>query len=552
MFAAPRDTVRKHDFTIFFVLRPRFFSDYTVRVSPQQQRSGCAINRLRPAHHLETQPPGVSFSNRRSAMADANPPANPPAEGDPANLEDAQLDGADSGLVENSYDVDIKLGDLQQNPDSTLYSAKTFKEMNLSEPILKGLLSLNYFKPSKIQEKALPLMLQNPPRHMIAQSQSGTGKTAAFVITILSRIDLSQPNQPQALVLAPSRELARQIEGVINKIGNFCEGLKVAAALPGALERGAPVQANVIVGTPGTVMDITRRRQLDVSQLRLLVIDEADSMLDQQGLGDQCVRVKSTLPRNIQILLFSATFPDKVMGFAEKFAQGADQIRLKHTELTVSGISQMYIDCDSEDSKYENLVKLYGLMTIGSSVIFVRTRESANEIQKRMEADGHRVAALHGAFDGNDRDRLLEEFRSGRSKVLLTTNVLARGIDVSSVSMVINYDIPMKGRGDTEPDPETYLHRIGRTGRFGRIGVSISFVSDKKSFQALSAIAELYQIDLVQLDTSDWDSAEEAVQKVIKSNRAKAAFAPSATDAARAAAASEAAPGAEPIATTSA
>ncbi|KAM0333280.1 hypothetical protein ACHAQA_001941 [Verticillium albo-atrum] len=480
-------------------------------------------------------------------MADADPTTNPPAEGDNADLDAAQVDGANSGLIENTYDVDIKLGDLQQNPDSTLYSAKTFKDMNLSEPILKGLLNLNYFKPSKIQEKALPLMLQNPPRHMIAQSQSGTGKTAAFVVTILSRIDLSQPNQPQALVLAPSRELARQIEGVIKKIGTFCEGLNVAAALPGALERGAAVQANVIVGTPGTVMDITRRRQLDVSQLRLLVIDEADSMLDQQGLGDQCVRVKSTLPRNIQILLFSATFPDKVMGFAEKFAQGADQIRLKHTELTVSGISQMYIDCDSEDSKYENLVKLYGLMTIGSSVIFVRTRESANEIQRRMEADGHRVAALHGAFDGNDRDRLLEEFRSGRSKVLLTTNVLARGIDVSSVSMVINYDIPMKGRGDVEPDPETYLHRIGRTGRFGRIGVSISFVSDKKSFQALSSIAELYQIDLVQLDTTDWDSAEEAVQKVIKSNRAKAAFAPSATDAAKAAG-NEAAPSAEPTA----
>lgn len=165
-----------------------------------------------------------------------------------------------------------------------------------------------------------------------------------------------------------------------------------------------------------------------------------------------------------------------------------------------------------------------------------KTRESANEIQRRMEADGHRVAALHGAFDGPDRDRLLEDFRSGRSKVLLTTNVLARGIDVSSVSMVINYDIPMKGRGDSEADPETYLHRIGRTGRFGRIGVSVSFVSDKKSYQALSHIAELYQIDLVQLDTSDWDAAEEAVQKVIKSNRAKAAFAPTAiSDAAKAA-----------------
>lgn len=135
-------------------------------------------------------------------------------------------------------------------------------------------------------------MLSNPPRHMIAQSQSGTGKTAAFVVTVLSRVDFSRPDQPQALMLTPSRELARQIEGVVKMIGHFCEGLQVAAALPGALERGAPVRANVIVGTPGTVMDITRRRQLDVSQLRMLVIDEADNMLDQQGLGDQCVRVK--------------------------------------------------------------------------------------------------------------------------------------------------------------------------------------------------------------------------------------------------------------------
>jgi ATP-dependent RNA helicase DDX19/DBP5 len=147
-----------------------------------------------------------------------------------------------------------------------------------------------------------------------------------------------------------------------------------------------------------------------------------------------------------------------------------------------------------------------------------------------MEADGHRVSALHGAYDGLERDRLLDDFRTGRSKVLLTTNVLARGIDVSSVSMVINYDIPMKGRGDSEPDPETYLHRIGRTGRFGRTGVSISFVYDKKSFEALKFIANTYQIDLVQLDPEDWDFTEKEVNKVIKSNRAQAAFAPSATD----------------------
>lgn len=171
-----------------------------------------------------------------------------------------------------------------------------------------------------------------------------------------------------------------------------------------------------------------------------------------------------------------------------------------------------------------------------------QTRESANEIQRRMVADGHRVSALHAAFDGNDRDELLAKFRNGENKVLITTNVLARGIDVSSVSMVINYDIPMKGRNDSEPDAETYLHRIGRTGRFGRVGVSISFVYDEKSYKALSQIAYGFGIDLVKLETDDWDEAEAKVKEVIKKNRAQASYAPSATDKAKPEAAQAAAP----------
>jgi len=410
-----------------------------------------------------------------------------------------------------------------QNP---LYSVSSFEKLGLKQSIVEGLLALNFKKPSKIQEKALPLMLSDPPRNMIAQSQSGTGKTAAFVVTMLSRVDFNQPTTPQALALAPSRELARQIQGVIQSIGQFCTNLTVEAAIPGAISRETGVKANVVVGTPGTVMDLIRRRQFDVSQVRLLVIDEADNMLDQQGMGEQSMRVKNMLPRNIQVLLFSATFPDMVMKYAETFAPRANQMRLRHQELTVKGISQMYMDCPSEQDKYEVLCKLYGLMTIGSSVIFVKTRESANEIQRRMEADGHRVSALHGAFEGQNRDALLDDFRIGKSKVLITTNVLARGIDVSSVTMVINYDIPMKGPGDREPDAETYLHRIGRTGRFGRVGVSISFVYDRKSFNALSQIANHYEIDLIQLDPEDWDTTENKVQEVIKSSRARPDYAP--------------------------
>ncbi|KAI0479622.1 ATP-dependent RNA helicase DBP5 [Xylaria cf. heliscus] len=453
-------------------------------------------------------------------MADqtAQDPAGAPADGAAA---------PSSNLQENSYDVEVQLSDLQQDKEHPLGSATTFQELGLPNEVLEGLNALRFMKPSKVQEKALPLMLADPPRNMIAQSQSGTGKTAAFVTTVLSRVDFSQPSTPQAILLAPSRELARQIQGVITTIGQFIPNLGVAAAIPGSIPRGGTVDKAVVVGTPGSVLDLIRRRQFDTRALRLLVIDEADNMLDQQGLGDQCSRVKGMLPKAIQILLFSATFPDKVLKYATSFAPSANIIKLKVQELTVKGISQMYMDCPGEVDKYEILCKLYGLMNIGSSIIFVKTRESADQIQQNMVRDGHKVSVLHAAYAGSERDTRLDDFRTGKSKVLITTNVLARGIDVSTVSMVINYDIPMKD--NVTHDTETYLHRIGRTGRFGRVGVSITFISDKKSFMALQAIAKDLQIDLVALSPDDWDETEQKVQKVIKSSRAQASFVPSAT-----------------------
>jgi len=282
----------------------------------------------------------------------------------------------------------------------------------------------------------------------------------------------------------------------------------------------------VVVGTPGTVMDLIKRRQLDVSQMKVLCLDEADNMLDQQGLGDQCIRVKSMLPSVEQILLFSATFPDEVVGYAQSFAPRANEIRLQRDQQNVKAIKQMFIDCPSGEGKYDILAKLYGMMTIGSSIIFVKMRKTADMITERLQKDGHRVVAIHGAFEGAERDSILAKFRSGECKVLITTNVLARGIDVQSVSMVINYDIPMKGRSETEPDAETYLHRIGRTGRFGRVGVSISFVFDRRSFLALTAIVQHYDIELVRLDQDDWDSTEQTIHEVIKSSRAGANMKP--------------------------
>ncbi len=362
---------------------------------------------------------------------------------------------------------------------------------------------------------------------MIAQSQSGTGKTAAFVITILSRIDLSSV-KPQAIILVPTRELATQAAAVVKTIGKHMAGLVVAQAVPGAHRKGEQIAAHVLVGTPITTSEYMRYKQFAPALIRVLCLDEADNMLEK-GMRDQCRKVRSFLPPTTQTMLFSATFPDEVMEFARQFCPQANEIKLKHNELTVAGISQMFMDCPDESSKYEVLVKLYGLMTIGSSIIFVKTKDTARRIERAMLADGHQVALLSSELQGSDRDAVMERFRKGEAKILITTNVLARGIDVQTVSMVINYDMPMKfdqatGRQSNEPDFETYLHRIGRTGRFGRVGVSISFVHDKQSYEALRKIAEHFEIDLVKLNQDDWDETEELVQKVIKSSRAGGNF----------------------------
>ncbi|EPS29674.1 hypothetical protein PDE_04624 [Penicillium oxalicum 114-2] len=437
-----------------------------------------------------------------------------------------------SSLQEPEFDVEVKLSDLQADPNNPLFSVKRFEDLGLDPRILKGLSAMNFRKPSKVQERALPLLMHNPPKNLIGQSQSGTGKTAAFVLNVLSRLDLSTEEMratPQALILAPTRELARQIGGVIRDIGQFLEGLTIGIAVPmDPSERPKRMTAAAVVGTPGTVAELIKRRILNPTQFKVLVLDEADNMLEGQGLGDQCIRTKGMLPRNIQVVLFSATFPPLVRTYAMKFAPEANEITLRHEELTVDGIKQLYMDCATDEQKYNSLVQLYGLLTVGSSIIFVGTRVAAAEIEKRMTAEGHTVASLTGGIDGAQRDAVIDAFRSGEAKVLITTNVLARGIDVSTVSLVVNYDVPVvipQGSRQRQPDFQTYLHRIGRTGRFGRIGVAITFVSNREEWNWLRQIQEHFGCAIEQLDTSDWDEVERMIKKTIKNTRAQAKFA---------------------------
>ncbi|KAF2725808.1 DEAD-domain-containing protein [Polychaeton citri CBS 116435] len=407
---------------------------------------------------------------------------------------------------------------------------------------MRGMAVMGFHKPSKIQERALPLLMHNPPKNLIGQSQSGTGKTAAFTLNMLTRIDLSS-QQPQCLVLAPTRELAKQISGVAKMMGSFLldKGLAVTEAVPDPNNRNKPVVGQIVVGTPGTTGDMIKRRLLDPRGIKILTLDEADNMLEMGSLGDQCKRVKQTLPRNIQIVLFSATFPPKVLDFASQFAPNANMITLEAQQLTVKGIKQMYLDCSSDEEKYEALVKFYGLMTIASSIIFVKRRDTAAEIERRMTSEGHKVASLTGALDGDQRDEVFTRFRTGDAKVLITTNVLARGIDVQTVTMVVNYDIPETVDG--KPDFETYLHRIGRTGRFGRTGAALSFVSDRKSWESLMSICNHFGVEPTKLDTyvpsaldvyfnmyrdliltlvllsEDWDHVEKMLKNIMRNAR---------------------------------
>ncbi|KAJ3864003.1 DEAD-domain-containing protein [Lentinula novae-zelandiae] len=457
-----------------------------------------------------------------AAETEAKPEANPEAKLEDEEKAEAPTESVNTDLINSTFEVSVTLADQQADSSSPLYSVKTFEELGLHQDLLKGIYDMGFSKPSKIQERALPLLLSNPPTNMIGQSQSGTGKTAAFVLTMLSRVDFNL-NKPQALCLAPSRELARQIMSVVIAMGKFTS-VQTEYAIKENLPRNATrITAQIIVGTPGTMIDLLRRKVIDASDVRVFVLDEADNMLDQDGLGDQTLRVKNLLPKSqVQIILFSATFPDHVRAFASKFAPNANKIELQREELSVDSIRQFYMDCRDEEHKYDILVTLYTLLTIGQSIIFCQHRHTADRISARMTAEGHHVASLHGAKDATERDQIIDRFREGKEKVLITTNVIARGIDILQVNMVVNYDLPLMNErssslpDDVRPDVETYIHRIGRTGRFGRKGISVNFVHDRKTWQQMQQIEEQTGKKIMRIETNDIDVMEEKMRKAMK------------------------------------
>ncbi|KDD74664.1 DEAD/DEAH box helicase [Helicosporidium sp. ATCC 50920] len=368
-------------------------------------------------------------------------------------------------------------------------SFDAFDDMGLHENLLRGIFAYGFEKPSAIQQKGIVPFARE--LDVIQQAQSGTGKTATFCAGILQRLDYAKA-ECQALVLAPTRELAQQIEKVMRALGDYL-AVKCHACVGGTSVREDTriLQAgvHVVVGTPGRVYDMLRRRALRADSIKMFVLDEADEMLSR-GFKDQIYDIFQLLPPRIQVGVFSATLPPEALEITRKFMSNPVRILVKRDELTLEGIKQFYVGVEKEEWKLDTLCDLYETLAITQSVIFANTRRKVDWLTDRMRERDHTVSATHGDMDQNTRDVIMREFRSGSSRVLITTDLLARGIDVQQISLVINFDLPN--------NPENYLHRIGRSGRFGRKGVAINFVS-KEDESLLNDIQKFYNTVIEEL-----------------------------------------------------
>lgn len=368
-------------------------------------------------------------------------------------------------MADGITEIDANL--IETNYDKVVYS---FDDLNLKKEILRGIYGYGYENPSSIQQRAIAPIIEG--NDVLAQAQSGTGKTATFTISALQRIDETK-KVTQVLMLAPTRELALQIQNVVLSIGQHMD-VSIHASIGGtsiqddieAFKKGA----QIIVGTPGRVYDMIARRIFNTSNVKMFILDEADEMLSS-GFKEQIYNICSLLPTTTQVVLLSATMPQDVLEVTTKFMRNPIRILVKKDELTLEGIKQFFINVEKEEFKYDCLVDLYDTISVTQAVIFCNTRRKVEELTERLTADKYTVSAIHSELSQQERDTIMNEFRTGSSRILISTDLLARGIDVQQVSLVINYDLPS--------NKENYIHRIGRGGRFGRKGVAINFVTDK-------------------------------------------------------------------------
>ena len=347
----------------------------------------------------------------------------------------------------------------------------SWDELDIHANLLRGIYSYGFETPSPIQCRAIKPILDG--NNIIAQAQSGTGKTATFTIGALSIIDISKHSE-QVLVIAPTRELSNQIHDVIIAIGRFITGLKTKVLIGGIsikqdLFSLSKIRPHIIIGCPGRILDCIQNNGIQMKELKLVIMDEADELLSD-GFTDQIYSIVSNIPRTTRIALFSATIPENIRPvISQLFIEPPIEVLVKQNELTLEGIKQYYVAMEQDQQKYETLKDLYKTMTMAQCIIYCNSVRRVGNLYNQLIHDGFAVSCIHGDMNKYERDRSFEEFKNGNSRILISSNVTARGIDIQQVSIVINYDIPS--------DISSYLHRIGRSGRWGRKGIGINFVT---------------------------------------------------------------------------
>jgi translation initiation factor 4A len=394
-------------------------------------------------------------------------------------------------IVINNTVINNKDGDLVTEKESEIRIYNTWDELDLNPDLLRSIYGHGFEKPSPIQSKGIAPIKEG--RDIIAQAQSGTGKTGCFTVGALSRVNV-QENSSQVLIMAPTHELAQQIASVIHGLSNMITGIRIKTVIGGSSidEDANEIRENpphIIVGCPGRVFDMIRRRHINANKFKLVIIDEADEMLSS-GFKDQVYNIFQHLNKNVQIALFSATLPNNIYQITNKFMRNPVNICVKAESLTLEGIKQYYVAVEDDRQKYLTLKDLYQHITLAQCIIYSNSVKRVMDLYEAMKEDGFPVCCIHSNMDKFERERSFKEFRNGTARVLISSNVTSRGIDIQQVSVVINFDLPR--------DVHNYLHRIGRSGRWGRKGTGITFIT-RRDIIKMKEIESYYNTQIEEL-----------------------------------------------------
>lgn len=365
----------------------------------------------------------------------------------------------------------------------------SFDDLNIDEIILRGVYSHGFEKPSAIQSDAIPKMIEG--KDLIAQAQSGTGKTGAFSIGTLCRIDESVKSI-QSIILVPTRELAEQVTKVITDLCRYTKitVMKVIGGTNVNLCRDElSKNPHIVVGTPGRILDMIRRRYLPTVDVKSLTFDEADEILSH-GFKEDIHDIIQSVNKNAQICIFSATLPDEILELTDKFMNNPERILVKRESLTLEGIQQFFININHDDWKYDVIADLYDTINIGQCIIYMNSKQKIVDVYNRLTKDNFPVDYINSDRTVDERNKIMNDFRSGILRILISSDLLARGIDIQQLSLVINFDLPR--------EKETYIHRIGRSGRYGRKGVAINLITNRE-VEYLKSIEEFYDTQIVEM-----------------------------------------------------